>query len=894
MKFCPVCKRNWEDDFRVCPIDGLPLQAAADEETDPFVGRTFGQARVTEKIADGEMGPVYRAEDPARGVLAVQFIAPEKLQSSVLAEAFEDAVKLAAKVNHPNVIRVYSVEHTQDGLTGVLMEYVKGIGLDEYCRKNPLTDVQQACRIVKEAGDGIQAAHKLSMMHGALQPSRILIAADGKVKIGGFHRSGLRDDTASQTSRSTDFIYMSPERAGIIQDMAMPDYRADIYSLGIIFYELLAGKLPYEVKTAAELGVAMEAKPPLPPSMSNPQVSPTLSRVVLKAISKHPGDRQRSAEEFVREIEAARQPMQQPGMEAPAHPIPSFQSTPPQDMVLFPPAPEASKKPQAENLWPEPVDEKKPGEGTFFSWFKTQVGGRSKSRERGPIRTTEDSSVYSRTVTSQPVDDFDGRTVVAPGRRGTSGRRNMTDTFSSFGGKSYTSDQDLTVVDTLPHRRFFSKPYVLMAVGGVILIAAIIAWFLIFSSPATGKVKVESEPSGARVSLNNEYVGTTPLYIEKPAGAYRLRLDLDGYESMTADLDISSNSDIQRFFPLKAQAALSIKDLQVTEPTLPPPLTTPLEDEPKPENTRFEGLLSNAIASRNFFPPAAGNAWEILQSWKASEGVTPTPAWERARQNFCRELETLGGEKLDQRDYKFVRSLLDQTQNRMPGQACVERLQDRFNATISRSINELRSSLNAAMNRQNYVTPESDNALKYVRLILNLEPQDVEAKTLEGDLYSRALDQAKAKSKARLHQEALDIYTQLKNKYPSPPGGVELLDRGIEQEKTKLSLLTALKGIYIVQVKHGHGMFRGSCKGNLRIDGFAIEFQSDGDHSFKIPYERLQSISFDKGKITIKSGALNDGKIELEQLEKNPSPSLAEVYTKIEEYRKLREQYLRP
>jgi serine/threonine protein kinase/tetratricopeptide (TPR) repeat protein len=893
MKFCPVCKRNWEDDFRVCPIDGLPLQEVAGE-TDPYVGQTLGQARVTEKIADGDMGPVYRAEDPTRGVLAAQFIASEKLQSTVLVEAFEDAVKLAAKVNHPNVIRVYSMERTQDGQTAVLMEYVDGISLDEYRQKNPLLDVQQACRIVKEAGDGIQAAHRISMLHGALQPSRILVAADGKVKIGGFHRSGFRDDAVSQSSGLTDFIYMSPERSGTIQDMAMPDYRADIYSLGIILYELLTGKLPYEVKSAAELGVAMEAKPPLPPSMSNPQVSPTLSRVVLKAISKHPGDRQRSAEEFVHEIEAARQPIQPPGLEASPQPWPTPQTASNQDMGLFPPGPDSSKKPQAENIWPEPANEKPAGEGTFFGWFKTQVGGRLKSRDRGPIRTTEDSSVYPGSMPSHSADEFEGRTVVVPSRRGRSRRRSIADTFAGFRGKSYSDDQDFTAVDTLPHRRFFSKPYILMAVGGVVLIAAIMAWFLIFRSPATGKVKVESEPSGARVALNNEYIGTTPLYTEKPAGAYRLRLELDGYESATADLDIGSNSDIQRFFTLKPQAILPVDDQQIPQTILPPPILPPLADEPKPEKTRFEGLLSKAIASRNFFPPASGNAWEILQSWKTSEGVTPTPAWERARQNFCGELEILGGEKLDQRDYKFVRGLLDQTRNLMPGQACVERLQDRFNTTISRSINELRSSLNAAMARQNYVTPESDNALKYVKLILNLDSQDVEAKTLEGDIYSRALDQAKAKSKARLHQEALDIYTQLKSKYPSPPGGVEILNRGIEQEKTKLSLLTALKEVYVVQVKHGHGIFRGSCQGNLRVDGFNIEFQSDGGHSFKIPYDRLQSITFNKGKITIKSGDIDDGKIELEQLDKNPSPSLAEVYQKIEEYRKLREQYSRP
>jgi serine/threonine protein kinase len=892
MKFCPVCKRNWEDDFRVCPIDGLPLQAIAGE-TDPYAGKTVGQARVTEKIADGDMGPVYRAEDPARGAIAVQFIASDKLQSSVLAEAFADAVKLAAKVNHPNVIRIYSLERIQDGQTAVLMEHVSGTNLDDYRQSNPMLDVQQACRIVKEAGEGILAAHRLSMMHGSLLPSRILISADGKVKVGGFHRSGLRDDVSSLSSASAGLIYMAPERAGIVQDMAMPDYRADIYSLGIILYELLAGKLPYEVKSPAELGVAMEAKPPLPPSMTNPQVSPTLSRVVLKAISKHPGDRQRSVEEFIHEIEAARQPMRQPDMEAPAyHPPPRRASA--EDVDLFAPAPGASKMQQAENMWPETPDAKPAGEGTFFSWFKTQAGGKARGRESKPIRATEESALFSRSTTSQSTDDFEGRTVLAPGRRGQSARRSFTDTFTSFGGRSSSRDQDLTSVDTLPHRRFLSKAYILMAAGGIVLIAGILVWFFVFRGPATGKVKVESEPSGARVSLDNEYIGTTPLYTEKKAGAYRLRLELEGYESTSADLDLGPNSDVQRFFSLKPQTALATSNYQITEPSVPPPVSPPAGNLPPVQNPKSDALVSKAIASRNFYPPASGNAWEILQSWQMSEGSTPSPAFERARQNFCRELETLGGEKLDQRDYQFVRSLLEQTRTRMPGQSCVEGLQARFNSAISRSIDDLRSSLSAAMNRQNYVTPESDNALKYARLILHLEPQDAEAKTLERDVFSRAMDQAQAKSKARLHQEALDIYTQLKINYPNPPGGLDVINQGIEQERNKLNLMSALKAVYIVQVKHDHGLLPGSCTGNLRVDGFNIEYQSDGKHSFKIPYDRLKSISFGKAKVVIKSGDIEDGQIELEQMDKNPSPSLAEVYAKVEEYRKLREQYTRP
>src|SRR5438309_4766412 len=104
MKLCPLCKRTWDDEFRVCPIDGLALQAAV-VESDPYTGKTVGQARVGQKIADGEEGPIYRAEDPAFGPIAVQFISAEKVASPVLMETFERAVALASRVDHPHVIR---------------------------------------------------------------------------------------------------------------------------------------------------------------------------------------------------------------------------------------------------------------------------------------------------------------------------------------------------------------------------------------------------------------------------------------------------------------------------------------------------------------------------------------------------------------------------------------------------------------------------------------------------------------------------------------------------------------------------------------------------------------------------------------------------------------------
>jgi tetratricopeptide (TPR) repeat protein len=803
-------------------------------------------------------------------------------------EAFEDAVKLAARLNHPNIVRVYSLEHGADGSTAVVMEYVAGLTLEAYRSENPSLEVQQACRIVREAADGILAAHRLSLLHGSLQPARIIISSDGTAKVTGFHRSGLRDDDYSSIPAPSGLLYLAPERIGIIRDVPVPDYRADVYSLGAILYELLTGRLPYEARSLQELSAAMDAGPPLPASFTNPQVSPTLSRVILKSLSRHPGDRHKSVEEFVRELEAARQPIREPERASPeSRPEPPRYPGAQEDSGLFPP-PSRPGKQTTEDIWPQAKAE---GEGSFFGWFKTRAGTLTGSRGSERRRGGADDSFLPRRAASRIGEESEERTVMVSSPRSGGRRRSVLDTFTGFGRNA-----DLTGTDTLPRRRLSSKVYLLLGLGGLALIAGIVVLFVIFGGQASGKLTLESSPPGAQVYLNDEYRGNTPLLIpEIKADEYRLRLQLDGYEALEASVEVGPKGDVQRSFVLTRQ----------TQPLagLPPPFSVspPLVSSAPPvgleAKVHFERMFGEALRARNFFPPASGNAWETLQAWRQREAAAPTAALEQAQQSFCRELETLGLEKLDQRDFQSARNLLDQIRTRLPGQSCAGGLQARYDSAISRSLSDLRSSLNAAMGRQSYVTPESDNALKYARLILHIDPQDAEAKTLENDIYGRALDQARAKSGARDHQEALNIFLQLKNNYPNPPGGSDALTQGIERERQKLSLLTMLKVPYSVQVKHGHSFFRlanRECTGILRADGFSIQYQSTGDHSFKVTYDQLKSVSFGKGKIVLESGSISGGKIELEQADKNPSPSLAEVFGKIEEYRKLREQYLRP
>jgi len=906
MKFCSVCNRNWEDDFKICPIDGVPLEEKAGD-ADPHVGQTMANCRIVEKIADGELGPIYKAEDPVRGVVAIQIIPQEQLGSPVLIEAFGDAVNQAAKINHPNVVRTYGMETGPGGSTLVFMDFLEGTTFEQYRKDHPGMSPPEVCALIRQAAEGVMAAHRTSVLHGALHPSRVLIDRTGGVRVAGFHRSGMREGVDAMTATPENLPYLSPEQVGIVRDLPALDYRTDVYTLGVILYESLSGHLPYDAKSVPELAAIMEGAPPLPPNFTNPQVSPLLSRTVQRAIAKHPSERHGSIEEFIRELDASSQPSREPQQPvgdqyAPPYPSPSPEPSP----VPHSPRPESDlfaapaaipPRGTGDGIWSEPQDDGGGGEGSIFGWFKTRVGSSRRSRKRSePDRLFRDDSTFGGGTYSRTDDDSDEHTVVVSGRSRSrrSRKRGFLDTFTNYGNR----DQDMTGTGVLPRRRLSSKVYMGLGIGAILLLSTIFALLYFTSSPPMGKLMVNSSPHGAQVYIDSEYRGATPLpYTELPPGVYTLRVEAEGFETKVDRVEIAQNADIQREYVLVRQAALEVPLLD-SEPPPDTPDTPAASPSPRPVKLPpFESMLNASLRSRNFFPPTPDNAWDILKRWqRALDGETP-PSLLQARGSFCREIEVLGREKLDQKDFAGTRALLDKLREHDPAPECIGGLQSVFEEAVSQSLEELRISARAAMDRENYVTPEIDNALRYVRLMLAVDPRESEATTLESEIFTRSWDQAIAKSDARQHQDALDIYRQLRQKYREPPVDMATIEQNIQRQTTKVGLLKQMRVPYSVQVRHRRGrrfLIFGSRDdaGVLRIDGFGIEFRSSGENSFKVTYDGLNSVQVDKNKLVIKGVGVPEGEIELEPADDETNLDLTGVRTKIEEYRRLYKEYV--
>ena len=263
------------------------------------LGRTILHFKITEKLGEGGMGIVYKAEDiKLQREVAVKFLPHQISSGQEERKRFETEARAAATLNHPNIATVYSIEEDNDDLF-IVMEYIDGIELKEKIMTVPV-QVSEAVSIAIQIGEGLSSAHKKGIIHRDIKSSNIMITDDGKVKIMDFGLAKIRGYSQLTKEGTTigTIAYMSPEQATGKE----VDHRTDIWSFGVVLYELLTKGLPFKGDFDEAVIYSILNEQPEQASGINPAVPVQLDKIIQKCLKKDPKVRYQNLNELLSDL----------------------------------------------------------------------------------------------------------------------------------------------------------------------------------------------------------------------------------------------------------------------------------------------------------------------------------------------------------------------------------------------------------------------------------------------------------------------------------------------------------------------------------------------------------------------------------------------------------------
>ena len=283
-----------------------------------MLGQTISHYRITDKLGEGGMGIVYKAEDTNLDrTVALKFLAAHLLESEEHKQRFLREAKATASLDHPNICMVYEVGEA-GGQVFLAMGYVDGQEVRAKIKERPLK-LEEALDIATQAAEGLRAAHHKGIVHRDIKSSNLMLSSTGQVKIMDF---GLAQLSGGTRITKTDTIlgtpaYMSPEQA---QRLAT-DRRTDIWSVGVVLYEMVTGGLPFEGEREQAVLYSINSEPHEPVTAIRAGVPLELDRILNKALAKKPEERYQNVEDMLVDLRALRKsPLTGSGVATPVRP----------------------------------------------------------------------------------------------------------------------------------------------------------------------------------------------------------------------------------------------------------------------------------------------------------------------------------------------------------------------------------------------------------------------------------------------------------------------------------------------------------------------------------------------------------------------------------------------
>ncbi len=262
-----------------------------------MIGTIVSHYKILEKLGEGGMGVVYKAQDTKLDrIVALKFLPHHLTENNAERARLMQEAKAAATLNHPNVCTIYRIDEFE-GKQFIEMEFVDGETLRQ---KIPLQNIDEALKYAVQIGEALQEAHAKGIVHRDIKAENIMVNAKNQVKVMDFGLAKLKGSLKLTRTSSTvgTLAYMAPEQ---IQGGEV-DVRSDIFSFGVVFFEMLTGELPFRGEHEASIMYSIVNEQPEQIARYRPEVSPEIQRIIHRSLEKDPEDRYQSAADMISEV----------------------------------------------------------------------------------------------------------------------------------------------------------------------------------------------------------------------------------------------------------------------------------------------------------------------------------------------------------------------------------------------------------------------------------------------------------------------------------------------------------------------------------------------------------------------------------------------------------------
>src|SRR2546426_5180510 len=303
MKVCPLCGKEYSDTSSLCIVDAEVLRSLED----PLVGQTLAEKYLIEElIKRGGMGSVYRGKHVMMDkTVAIKVLRPALAGDDVIVARFSREAKAASRISHPHAVSVTDLGEAENGVVFLVMEYLDGRSLKEIIKSDGPMPLKRAVEIIRQVAGALDAAHGQGVVHRDLKSDNIMLVRHNSNEWAKVLDFGIAKIQQAEGVHDVDLTapnlvigtpqYMSPEQCSQTGPL---DARADVYSLGVILYEMLVGRVPFTGESPTVIMMKQVQDPPPSVLAARPDLPASVGDVVNRALAKQPADRFQTAGEL--------------------------------------------------------------------------------------------------------------------------------------------------------------------------------------------------------------------------------------------------------------------------------------------------------------------------------------------------------------------------------------------------------------------------------------------------------------------------------------------------------------------------------------------------------------------------------------------------------------------